>query len=75
MTLVNWEFETLPPLEGADQIYAKYSKTFGRLPDAFMAEVVAQTKQDLFIWWGAHREDIREALVDLEAKRAGENHD
>jgi hypothetical protein len=60
---VNFEFETLEPLEGIDRIYAEYSKTFGRLPDAFMAHVVAQTKEDLFIWWGAHRERIRAALV------------
>jgi hypothetical protein len=63
MTLVNFEFESLPPVEGMDRIYAEYSKTFGRTPDAFMAQVVEQTKEDLFIWWAAHRERIREALV------------
>lgn len=60
---VNFEFESLTPLEGMDRIYAEYAKTFGRYPDAFMAQVVGQTKEDLFIWWGAHREKIRVALV------------
>jgi hypothetical protein len=59
----NFSFETLSPLDGMDAIYAEYAKTFGRFPDAFMAKVVAQTKEDLFIWWGAHRERIREALA------------
>lgn len=63
---INFEFESLPPLDGMDRIYAEYSKTFGRLPDEFMAKVVGQTKADLFIWWGAHRERIRDALVAAE---------
>lgn len=58
----NFEFETLTALEGIDKIYKNYATTFGRFPDAFMAEVVAQTKEDLFIWWATNREEIREAL-------------
>ena len=62
-TEVRFEFEGMPPVEGMDRIYADYRKTFGRHPDAFMAQVVEHTKEDLFIWWGSHRERIRAALV------------
>jgi hypothetical protein len=63
---LNFEFESLPPLDGMDQIYTEYAKTFGRYPDAFMAQVVRQTKEDLFIWWASHRELIREAFIAAE---------
>jgi hypothetical protein len=63
VTEVRFEFEHLPPVEGLDRIYDEYAQTFGRYPDEFMAQTVAQVKEDLFIWWGAHRERIREALV------------
>lgn len=63
MIEVNFEFEALSPLDGMDRIYSEYAKTFGREPDDFMGQVVAQTKEDLFMWWGTHRERIRAALV------------
>jgi len=67
---VRFKYEGLTPVEGYDAIYAEYSTTFGRYPDAFMAKVVSQVKQDLFMWWGAHREKIRAGLVLLEAQDA-----
>lgn len=67
---VRFKYEGLTPVKGYDAIYAEYSTTFGRYPDAFMAKVVSQVKQDLFMWWGAHREKIRAGLVLLEAQDA-----
>lgn len=63
MVTRNFKFETLTPLKGIDEIYKNYATTFGTVPNPYMFEVVEQTKEDLFIWWAANREEIREALV------------
>lgn len=63
---MDWSVEGMKPLDGMDYIMADYARTFGRTPDAFMAEIVAKTKQRLFVWWGAHREAIRAALAAQE---------
>lgn len=57
------KLESISPLEGYDEIYKHYATTFGRTPDAFMQKVVGETEQRLMMWWGAHRESIRAALV------------
>jgi len=61
------KLESMTPIEGFDEIYKHYSTTFGRTPDAFMQKVVGETKRRLLVWWGAHRETIRDALAAYEA--------
>ena len=68
LTEVRFCYESMKPIEGFDAIYAEYATTFCRYPDDFMAKVVRQTKEDLFMWWGAHREKIRAGLVLLAAQ-------
>ncbi len=67
-TEVRFKYESMKPIDGYDAIYAEYATTFGRYPDDFMSKVVRQTKEDLFMWWGAHREKIRAGLVLLAAQ-------
>jgi len=67
-TEVRFKYESMKPIDGYDAIYAEYATTFGRYPDDFMSRVVRQTKEDLFMWWGAHREKIRAGLVLLAAQ-------
>ena len=61
--------ESMTTLEGHDEIYKHYATTFGRTPDTFMQKVVGETKQRLIMWWGAHRETIRTALVAHESRQ------
>ena len=68
LTEVRFCYESMKPIEDFDAIYAEYATTFCRYPDDFMAKVVRQTKEDLFMWWGAHREKIRAGLVLLAAQ-------
>ena len=62
-----FNLESMTPVDGYDEIYKHYSTTFGRTPDAFMQKVVGETKERLMMWWGAHREAIRVALVTHES--------
>ena len=68
LTEVRFCYESMKPIEDFDAIYAEYATTFCRYPDDFMAKVVRQTKEDLFLWCGAHREKIRAGLVLLAAQ-------
>lgn len=54
--------ENMTPLDGLDEIYKHYATTFGRTPDAFMANVVKETKARLMIWWMTHREEVHATL-------------
>jgi len=59
---VDFSVESMTPIDGMDYIYQHYSTTFNRTPDAFMRKVVAETKELLFIWWGTHRDALRDAF-------------
>lgn len=55
--------ESMTAIEGLDYIFKHYATTFNRTPDVFMQKVVRETKENLFMWWGVHREQLKAALT------------
>lgn len=60
---VDTTVESMTAIEGLDYIFKHYATTFNRTPDVFMQKVVRETKENLFMWWGVHREQLKAALT------------
>ncbi len=65
--LVDFSPEGMNPLEGFEYIWDNYATTHGRIPDAYMRQTVAETKDRLLTWFSFHREAIRAALSCAQA--------